>query len=134
MVSMPPDHFEPLGQLAQLEHLDLISCRFDEPGQIRHLASLSQLESLDLSGTNVDDGSLRHLIDLPNLNELDLGGTDVTNGAITHLAKMKHLRELRLAGTFDDQDVARLQAALPACQLVRPQNPMGPVSAKAVAP
>ncbi len=67
------------------------------------LASLEglNLESLDLSGNDIDDAGLKALceIDFPHLNDLQLEKTKVTDAGIMHLARYKTLEWLSLKGT-----------------------------------
>jgi WD40 repeat protein/serine/threonine protein kinase/Leucine-rich repeat (LRR) protein len=62
---------------------------------VEHVASLKQLQSLDLTDNKITDTGLEHLESLENLQELYINGTKVT-----------------AAG------VARLQKALPDCEIV----------------
>jgi Leucine-rich repeat (LRR) protein len=109
---------ELLGQLSQLTFVEIAYCELNSPRHIRHLGSLTRLETLYLTGTNVDDDSIRHLTHLPKLKALDLSGTRVTSKSMAHLLSMKQLRELWLTGgAFTPEDSARLKAELPGCRL-----------------
>ena len=47
-----------------------------------HLKGLTNLQELDLAGTQVTDAGLVHLKGLTNLQELDLSYTQVTEGGV----------------------------------------------------
>jgi Leucine-rich repeat (LRR) protein len=61
---------------------------------LQHLKGLTQLQTFDLSDTQVTDAGLEHLKELTQLQTLDLSGTEAT-----------------------DEGVKRLQQALPNCTI-----------------
>jgi Leucine rich repeat/Leucine Rich repeat len=112
-----------VGQLRGLEELDL--SQSTSPGQrlpslwgsrgeqaletfrmtvtdagVAHLAGLTKLRVLNLSGTDVGDAGLTHLSRLTNLRELRLSATSVTGDGLAHLSGLKGLRVLDLSNTM----------------------------------
>jgi hypothetical protein len=66
------------------------------------------------------DADLVHLVELTQLQELHLSGTRVTDAGLMHLRRLTQLQWLYLDGTqATDTGVARLQAALPNCNVYR---------------
>jgi hypothetical protein len=93
--SVTNDGLAHLKHLAHLEDLRIhsLSAAFDDEG-LAQIATLRQLEQLDITSKNITDAGLRHLKRLTNLKSLVLGDTRIT-----------------LAGVED------LQQALPDCGL-----------------
>ena len=60
---------------------------------------LTQLQSLDLAGTQVTDAGLEHLKGLTQLQSLDLGQTQVTDAGLEHLKGLTQLQSLNLGDT-----------------------------------
>lgn len=116
---------------------------------IAHLTSLRGLVSLNISGTGITDEGLRHLTDLPDLRQLDLCATQITDEGLRILSELPSLRRmdlyccseitgeglLALANLEDlryfnvrhcaqitDEDVSALQALLPDCHIIPPEN------------
>ena len=57
---------------------------------------------------------------LGELETLDISRTKVTDAGLTELEKLIGLKELKLAGcAVTDAGVARLQAKIPTCRIVR---------------
>jgi Leucine-rich repeat (LRR) protein len=65
----------------------------------RHLAGMSRLKRLDLSGTSITDRGLEILRHLPALDNLSLAGTAITDAGARELANCHGLARLNLAGT-----------------------------------
>ncbi|MDB5329251.1 MAG: inlA 3 [Phycisphaerales bacterium] len=65
----------------------------------RNIAALSNLATLDLSGTDVTDAGVGQLALLVNLTELDLSNTAVTDVGMPSLARLTNLRTLKLKNT-----------------------------------
>jgi hypothetical protein len=88
-----------LGQVPTLKSLTLTDFDFsDASQQLMFLTKLSQLESLDLRKTNVDDAALTHLSQLSNLRILKLEyNQKLTDKALEHIAGLTQLSELDLA-------------------------------------
>jgi Leucine rich repeat/Leucine Rich repeat len=66
---------------------------------VAHLAGLTKLRVLNLSGTDVGDAGLSHLSRLTNLRELRLSATSVTSGGLAHLRGLTNLQMIDLSGT-----------------------------------
>ena len=88
-----------LGQVPGLKSLTLTDFEFsDASQQLTFLTKLSQLESLDLRKTNVDDAALEHLSQLHTLRILKLEyNKQLTDKALEHIAGLTQLSELDLA-------------------------------------
>jgi hypothetical protein len=79
-----------------------------------HLRGLTQLASLDLTGTHVTDHGLEHLGGLTRLRALTLDKTTVTGTGLVHLIALTQLRSLNLDGSKADAvAVRRFKKALP---------------------
>jgi len=132
---------EHLQRLTQLRWLDLIGTQVTDVG-LGHLKGLTHLELLSLNQTRIGDHGLEHLKGLTELWVLNLGDTQITDAGLEHLKGLKHLQYLDLAGTrvtaaglghlkaltqlkgvqfrraqVTDEDVRRLQRALPNCKI-----------------
>jgi hypothetical protein len=66
---------------------------------LRTIASLGQLERLELNSTHITDRGIVRLRDLVNLRELNLGRTSVTDFGVSWLATLSRLERLDLANT-----------------------------------
>ncbi|MCE9543933.1 MAG: hypothetical protein K8T25_00180 [Planctomycetia bacterium] len=85
---------------------------------LEHLKGLTGLRRLDLDGTQITDNGLEHLKGLKALQTLWLNETQVTDNGLEHLRGLTTLQWLRLDGTkVTDAGVARLQKALPNCEI-----------------
>lgn len=86
---------EGLENIPAIETLDLSGTDVDDHAA-QKLAGLHQLRNLCLEGTKVSDDGLRHLSGLKNLEHLHLGG--VSDRGLRHLAPLAQLRSLRFYG------------------------------------
>ena len=102
-----------LGSLRLLRTLDLSENPRITGATIQSLATMRQLQELDLSGTSVDDEGARQLAALQSLHELNLGGARVTDEGVRHLRSLKQLRTLLLHGNDVSDDALPGLAALP---------------------
>jgi hypothetical protein len=127
---------EGLGALAELKSLETLNLDETAVRDVSPVAQLTNLRSLHLGGTDLDDDAMRHVAGLQNLRELDVKETLITEAAVEHLAKLKRLRILRLAGsnpyvsgfatirdrqrrlTLGQEAAKRLRDALPHCQII----------------
>lgn len=66
---------------------------------LKNIAQLKHLQTLDLSGTNVTDAGLEELAEFTQLQTLHLDGTSVTDAGLKELAGLNHLQTLGLAET-----------------------------------
>jgi hypothetical protein len=81
---------------------------------------LSWLQGLCLEKSPVTDAHLKQVVRLRKLKYLSLFGTRVTDEGLGQLAGLKDLEVLLLNGTaVTDDGVARLQKALPNCEIRR---------------
>jgi hypothetical protein len=85
------------------------------------LCELGGLEHLRLSQTWITDTGLRTVADLRGLTGLDLSMTAVTDVGLRHLESLRNLEILCLARCphITDEGIARLQKALPKCEIYR---------------
>ncbi len=98
---------EALGELAHLESLVLLDRDLGEEG-FTHLASLSKLELLELSGP-IEDPSLAGLDALTSLQTLRLSHSELDDRAAPRLAALVGLRWLDLGGTrISDEGLSSL--------------------------
>jgi hypothetical protein len=79
--------------------LDLGGSRNLTDEGVRHLARLTGLKHLDLSGTAITDRGLQVLRELPALETVSLAMTRVTDEGVSHLAHCHELREVNLSWT-----------------------------------
>ena len=61
-------------------------------------AGLDAFSNMDLNGSSVTDDGLKHLAKLTNLESLSLGGTKVTNAGLSVTLELPKLTSLNLAG------------------------------------
>jgi hypothetical protein len=64
-----------------------------------HLAGLTMLDTLDLSGSRVTDDGLKQLLPLTRLGDLALGDTQISDVAIPTFLALKSLQNLDLSRT-----------------------------------
>ncbi len=89
-------------------------------GQLCELRSVS-VGVLHLSGSTVTDAGLATVSDLRDLENLNLKSTGVTDAGLRRLEGMKKLRllDLRSCPALTREGIARLQKALPNCEIKR---------------
>jgi Leucine-rich repeat (LRR) protein len=93
---------EDLKELSALKHLKglYLSLSFGlSEARLKDIAVMRDLQTLDLSHSDVTDKGLKGLAALKNLQALHLGATRVTDKGLKGLAEMKSLQQLDLAGT-----------------------------------
>ncbi len=86
------------------------------------LTACEKLETLELTCTGITDDGIPILNQLSNLRTLVLeqgSQPNLTNVAIEHLTAMQQLRTLRLGAWASEEDVRKLQSALPECVIQR---------------
>ena len=66
---------------------------------LAHLAGLPNLETLEVSDSNVDDAGLARLSGVTKLKALKLRATEITDAGLTHLSGLKALETLDLSHT-----------------------------------
>jgi hypothetical protein len=113
-----------LTQLKQLTYVSVSSTKVTDAG-LPHLARLTELETLQIDDTRVTDAGLVHLAGLTKLDHLYVSDTQITDVGLVRLEGQKNLKYLYLKGYFKksrltDAGIAKLQNALPDCQIVPP--------------
>jgi Leucine-rich repeat (LRR) protein len=98
-----------LASMANLEVLDLGSTRVSAAG-FAPVRALSSLQVLYLGNTLVTDAGLANLRKLPKVKKLDLQNTPLTGSGLIHLASLEKLETLMLGRTqIRDADLAALR-------------------------
>lgn len=87
-----------ISELKGLKLLAVYDAKVTGPG-FASLGKMSQLESLDLRDTDIDDASLQHLTSLRKFQQIFLWSADVTDDGIAHLAELPNLENVYLSGT-----------------------------------
>lgn len=105
-----------LAGLSELEELSLTGTNVINNG-LRHITSLRELRILDLSNTPLFDSGLKHIGELPNLEFLDLTNTRITKQGLKHLDGLTSLTGLRVPAAISDEDILPLKLRLPQCQI-----------------
>ena len=118
-VSLPPtwqgknDGLSHLVWLTQLESLELRHSVVDDSG-IGHLRGLPNLKTLNLHRSSISNEGLRFLVELPKLDTLLLQGTQIDDIAIKYLGNLTQLKAMNLVNTkFSTKGVAELQQLQP---------------------
>ena len=86
-----------LASLSNLESLDLVYCPVDDEG-LKQMQGLTKLRRLLLRDALISDEGLRYLSDLKAVEHLDLGATRITDDGVAHLGGMTRLKKLNLLG------------------------------------
>jgi internalin A len=129
------DDIDRLGSLTNLTNLEFSSARVTDE-VVRRLSKLTSLERLILCGAGITDAGLTSLVGMKRLNRLDLSDTAVTDQGLAEIAKVQsltnssfvaeqhkwgeqpHPPDLYVNRTQTTAEgLARLQAALPDCQI-----------------
>ena len=86
---------------------------------VGYLNGLTNLQTLELGGTEITDTGLANLAGLTNLQALNLDGTKVTDAGLVHLKGLTNLESLALAGytQITDAAITELKQALPNLQI-----------------
>jgi eukaryotic-like serine/threonine-protein kinase len=112
------------GGVGKVDELSSTWVRMPETTRDSDLGDLCELRGLfylNLSNTRVTDNGLRLVSDFRELQILGLAGTAVTDEGLRHIESWSNLRFLSLhqCPNTTDAGVARLQKALPKCQIER---------------
>lgn len=107
-------HMEVIGQMKQLEALNLASSVFTDVG-VEHIAGLDNLVVLHINNCrNITDEALRSIAKLPSLQYLSLQDTNITDEGLKYLHAMPRLINLLLIGTKrTQQGIQLLRDSLP---------------------
>jgi hypothetical protein len=112
-----------LAGLRRLKELYLDRCEIDAE-RAKLIGSFRELETLSLSYAGLDDDELAHLAPLTNLQVLFLTGNKVTGASAPVIKSMPALRELYVRWTpFTQEDVTHLRASMPNCRVYHHQLP-----------
>lgn len=86
---------------------------------VESLAKFARLRTLNLSLTSLQGSTLGKLASLPELRSLNLYGSKIDPAAVDQLVQLTQLKQLFIFQTAleDEQVVARLQEALPDCDI-----------------
>lgn len=98
-----------LGNIPHLREINLTSTAISDDG-LRHLAPLTELESLILISTRVRGTSFQYLENLKSLRELTLTSSEFSDEGMERIGTMTSLEELRLDDTaVTDQGMPYLE-------------------------
>jgi hypothetical protein len=114
-----------LQDLALIDHLQAVRLAGSQgvtDAGMRHLAKLSNLRHLDLSGTNITDRGLEALSALPELETISLAWTKVTDAGMARLAGCANLIDVRLQGTCTGDGALQALAGKPRLRHLRSGN------------
>ena len=97
IVKGKPVDLSPLAELnpTDLQSLSLYHTEVQDT-DLRHISHLIGLEQIGLAITNISDEGLKYLSSLKNLKELNLSKTKITDAGLIHLAKLSELEILSL--------------------------------------
>lgn len=104
--------------LENLKWLCLTGAQVTDKG-MTVLASLPQLEGLHLARTDIGIQGIEPLLDLKGLRYLNVHETGIRDEA-GELVQMNQLKELVLQRSFDEQELKKIEEALPDCKIVLP--------------
>ena len=109
-----------VGSLGGLRVLFICGCPVND-AQLRRIARIRTLKALHVIDANLTDDGLEILTGLGNLWALSIGDAGVTDKGLHHLERLEKLMhlDLRTCPNLTDAGVARLQKALPKCQIRR---------------
>lgn len=93
---------EQIGNLNKLKSLVLSYPDVSTDEGLKHLTTLTELESLKLEGDLLDQDGLKHLATLPNLKHLDVSSTRLQDAQVAQIAGMKNLQSLLLPSQITD--------------------------------
>ncbi len=111
-LTMIPD----CSSLSQLAELDLSGTRVTSLGAIQKCRALRKLE---LSGLQLDASSWQIIASLSGLESLNLSHTSLDGLSVLELFALKDLKHLDVRATqLTESDAAALQSAIPSCQVL----------------
>ncbi len=71
----------------------------DDMKELKKLMDFSELESISLNGTNINDIGLRYIAQCPTVTNINLTFTSISDQGIAHLSTLPNLEYLRLKET-----------------------------------
>jgi len=109
--ALTEDALRHLEGLTALRHLELPAHPQIGPAGARHLASLKQLEFLELGGARLTDSGVQELLSLENLQHLVLPDNGLSDASMESLGKLKSLVRLQVgSNNLTGKGLARLQS------------------------
>lgn len=109
LLDRPLRDLPPLAPLARLETLDLTGTQVDDEG-LKRLAALGALKVVRFEPKEVTDAGAATLAALPHLSELDLATSQITAAGLENLAALAELQVLWLPRGVSDAGLAHLQS------------------------
>lgn len=98
---------------SDVSSVDIIGSELDD-AQLERLDSLKQLKSLAISSNLATDSTIKRISNLPNLTRLTLTGERFTFLGLLHLRKLVSLESLVLNGmALSNPEICVLESALP---------------------
>lgn len=108
-----------LKDVTTLMELNLSGTKFSD-ASAANLKPLVSLTHLHLEHTPIKDAGLENVKDMAHLKYLNLFDTAITDAGLEHLAGLTNLANLHLwEAKVTDAGVAKLQKALPKCNIIR---------------
>lgn len=102
-----------------LARADLNDCPVDDK-TIVSLGNRPAMKMLHLAGgKKLTNKAIDTIITDTNLEELDLGGTNVQDAGVARLVALKHLNRLILPAQISEAVVSRLKRELPQCRIIQ---------------
>jgi hypothetical protein len=92
------DDLRLVATLSKLEELNLSNTDIGDIG-LAHLQRLTHLRSLALVYTNITDDGLSTIKEMHRLTKLELAGTNISDSGLAHLTSLSALRELDISDT-----------------------------------
>ncbi|WP_161604798.1 leucine-rich repeat domain-containing protein [Roseiconus nitratireducens] len=93
------DDLKVVERFTRLKQLTLMNRKKISDEGLRHVAGLTELEVLAISGTNVTGEGLSNLRNCTKLKGLPMNGTPLNNLGLSHVSHLKNLEWLQLSGT-----------------------------------
>lgn len=90
---------EGLEPLANLKELAMVSVQMGSASGWERLGKLSQVETLNLTQSNITDADISTLVSMTGLKDLNISNTSLTDAALVQLAKLENLEILRMEST-----------------------------------
>jgi hypothetical protein len=100
-----------LANLTSLKRLELLPVRELTDEMLAHLAGLTGLEDISLSGASITGSGLVNLIGLKNLHSLSLSNTGLDDAGLANLGRLISLESLYIhRGAYTDAGIASLSS------------------------